>query len=103
MSNLIDEIKCHIKKFGDCTNDEKQKILKLLTIAFGSDNDPFLLDNSVVIMFFDKTYLVGVVSGLENYYLVKNNINYESNRASYYINYDKKGVFIYNLAVLKSC
>lgn len=103
MSNLIDEIKCHIKKFKDCTNDEKQKILKLLTIAFGSDNDPFLLDNSVVIMFFYKTYLVGVVSGLENYYLVKDNINYESNRASYYINYDKKGVFIYNLAVLKSC
>ena len=89
MSNLIDKIKCHIKKFKDCTIDEKQKILKLLTIAFGSDNDPFLLDNSVVIMFFYKTYLVGVVSGLENYYLVKDNINYESNRASYYINYVK--------------
>ena len=52
MSNLIDKIKCHIKKFKDCTIDEKQKILKLLTIAFGSDNDPFLLDNSIVIMFF---------------------------------------------------
>jgi len=102
-NRLIDKIVCHIKLFKDCLEDEKQKILKLLIIAFGPDNDPFLIDNALVVMFFYKSYLVGVVSGIENYYLVKDNINYESNRASYYLNYDKKGVFIYNLAVLKSC
>jgi ribosomal protein S18 acetylase RimI-like enzyme len=102
-TRFIDKIVCHIKLFKDCLEDEKQKILKLLTIAFGPDNDPFLIDNALVVMLFYKSYLVGVVSGIENYYLVKDNINYESNRASYYLNYDKKGVFIYNLAVLKSC
>lgn len=102
MSNLLDKLKCQIKSYKECNEDDRNKIMRLLRISFGPDNDPYLLDSTTLVIFYYKTYIVGVVSGMENYDLVKNN-NFRQNRESYFINYDKKGIFIYNLAVLNSC
>lgn len=103
MSDLLDKIECRIKSYGNCTSEEKGHILKILVMAFGEDNDPYLLPTCSVIMFYYGKYLVGMVSGMENYDLVMNNEHYQSNKSTYHVDYDKKGVFIYNLAVLRSC
>jgi ribosomal protein S18 acetylase RimI-like enzyme len=103
MSNLLDKLECQIKSYKECNEDDRNKILKLLRISFGPDNDPYLLDNITLVIFYYKTHIVGIVSGMENYDLVKHNDFFKENRESYFINYDKKGVFIYNLAVLGTC
>jgi ribosomal protein S18 acetylase RimI-like enzyme len=103
MSNLLDKLTCEIKQYKDCSDDERGKILKLLRIAFGPNNDPYLLQSTTLVIFYYKSHVVAVVSGMENYDLVKHNEKFKENRDSYYINYDKRGVFVYNLAVLGSC
>jgi ribosomal protein S18 acetylase RimI-like enzyme len=102
MSKLIDKIIFQIKQYKDCDDLEKTKILKLLNISFDINNDPYLLDTTIIVIFYYKDYVIGVICGMNNSDLIKNDLFLE-NRVSYNIDYDKVGIFIYNLAVLKSC
>lgn len=103
MKDLIKNIKVKTEYYKDINENNKKQIFDILSISFGNDLDPNLRENTLIISFYYKDYLVGMICALDNFYLAKNDNEFYRSRESYYIDYEKKGMFIYNLCVLKSC
>ena len=103
MNKLLEEIEVKTEYYKDISESNKKQIFNILSISFGDDLDPNLKNNTIVISFFYKKYLIGMICALDNYYLAKDDRDFYSSRDSYHIDYEKSGLFIYNLCVLKSC
>ena len=103
MKNLIEKIEVKTQFYKDISEKNKKQIFDILSISFGNDLDPNLQNETLIISFYYKEYLVGMVCALDNHYLAKYDKDFYSSRDSYYIDYEKRGIFIYNLCVMKSC
>ena len=103
MKNLLEKVEVKTEFYKDINEINRKKIFDILSISFGDELDPNLQESTIIISFYYKNYLIGMVCALDNYYLAKNDNDFYNSRDSYYIDYEKSGIFIYNLCVLKSC
>jgi hypothetical protein len=102
--DILNKLNVKFDRFGNYNQYEQQHIIQLLKIAFDDDEhdyDPSLYDKTYVITFYYDDYLVGCICAMDNYDMQQNMTDFIKRRESMHIDYEKKGCFVYNLAVLK--
>ena len=81
-------------KYEETSIEERKKILGILFKCFDTSLDPCLYDESYLYLLYYKESLIGIICCIDNFELLK----YNSHK-SYYIQNQKKGLFIYNLGI----
>tara|TARA_B110000037_G_scaffold180096_1_gene206582 strand:+ start:495 stop:1001 length:507 start_codon:yes stop_codon:yes gene_type:complete len=88
------EYSIQIIKFKNCNKDLRLKLLNTFFTCFNNSMDPCFYDETIIKILYYGKNIAGMICGIDNYELLKFN-----SEDSYYIKYDKKGMFIYNLCI----